>query len=137
MKEFTDGADILKIGFTNPLPEKRIADFIRGKKSIIVVEELDPFLEDQVYRIIAQNGLSVRVYGKRDGTLPREWEFSPDTMRKLKDIVKITEFPQAMEKTTVKLPGGHQRYVRDALTEDCSQLRRGLLERKMSSIVLI
>lgn len=26
-------------------------------------------------------------------------------MRKLKDIVKITEFPQAMEKTTVKLPG--------------------------------
>ena len=105
VKEFTDGADILKIGFTNPLPEKRIADFIRGKKSIIVVEELDPFLEDQVYRIIAQNGLSVRVYGKRDGTLPREWEFSPDTMRKLKDIVKITEFPQAMEKTTVKLPG--------------------------------
>lgn len=105
VKEFTDGADILKIGFTNPLPEKRIADFIRGKKSIIVVEELDPFLEDQVYRIIAQNGLSVRVYGKRDGTLPREWEFSPDTMRKLKDIVKIIEFPQAMEKTTVKLPG--------------------------------
>jgi indolepyruvate ferredoxin oxidoreductase, alpha subunit len=105
VKEFTKGADILKIGFTNPLPEKKIADFIKGKKKIIVVEELDPYLEDQVYRIIGQNGLQVRVYGKRDGTLPREWEFSPDTMRKLKGITEITEFPAAMGKSSTALPG--------------------------------
>ncbi len=105
VKEFTKGADILKIGFTNPLPEKKIADFIKGKKKIIVVEELDPYLEDQVYRIIGQNGLNVRVYGKRDGTLPREWEYSPDTVRKLRGITEITEFPEAMGKSSVALPG--------------------------------
>ncbi|MDD2532888.1 MAG: indolepyruvate ferredoxin oxidoreductase subunit alpha, partial [Candidatus Methanomethylophilaceae archaeon] len=47
VKEYIKGVQILKLGFTNPLPEKKIADFIKGKSRIIVVEELEPFLEDQ------------------------------------------------------------------------------------------
>ncbi len=104
VKEFTKGADILKIGFTNPVPEKKIADFIKGKKRIIVVEELDPYLEDQVYRIMGQYGISVEVIGKRNGFLPKEWEFSPDTMRKLSDFIEVAKFPEAMPVSEVKLP---------------------------------
>jgi len=55
VKEFVSDVSILKLGFTNPVPEKKIADFIRGKKFIIVAEELEPYLEDQVLRICAQN----------------------------------------------------------------------------------
>ncbi len=71
VREFTSGASVFKLGFTNPLPERRLAEFIRGKRYVIVVEELEPFLEDQVLRICAQNGLDVPVYGKRSGHLPR------------------------------------------------------------------
>ena len=105
VKEFVSGVSILKLGFTNPLPERKIADFVRGKKAVIVVEELEPFVEDQVLRICAQNGIMVHVYGKRDGTLPREWEFSPDTMQRLKDIVDVKAAPVSMGKTDIALPG--------------------------------
>ena len=104
VKEFTSGASIFKIGFTNPLPEKKIADFIRNKRYVIVVEELEPFLEDQVFRICAQNGIGVPVYGKRSGHLPREWEFSPDTMKKLKGLLTVRDMPAPLAPADVVLP---------------------------------
>ena len=105
VKEFVSDVSILKLGFTNPVPEKKIAEFIRGKKFIIVAEELEPYLEDQVLRICAQNQLNVPVHGKRDGTLPREWEYSPDTMQRLKDLVKVKDPAVPMAKTQMQLPG--------------------------------
>ena len=105
VKEYTSGASILKLGFTNPLPEKKIAEFIKGKKYIVVVEELEPFLEDQIFRICAQNGLNVPIYGKRSGHLPREWEYSPDTMKRLKDVLKVREMPIPLAQPDIKLPG--------------------------------
>ena len=105
VKEFVSDVSILKLGFTNPVPEKKIADFIKGKKFIIVAEELEPYLEDQVLRICAQNQLNVRVYGKRDGTLPREWEYSPDTMQRLRELVKVKDPAVPMAKSQMQLPG--------------------------------
>ena len=104
VKEFVKGAAILKLGFTYPLPEKKIADFIKGKKRIVVVEELEPYLEDNIYRIMGMNGLNVPVIGKRDGTLPRQWEFSPETMTKLTSNVDVEKFPEPLEKVDVELP---------------------------------
>ncbi|MDR0508317.1 MAG: indolepyruvate ferredoxin oxidoreductase subunit alpha [Candidatus Methanoplasma sp.] len=104
IKEYTSGASILKLGFTNPLPEKKIADFIKGKRYIIVAEELEPFLEDQIFRICAQNNLSVPIYGKRSGHLPREWEFSPDTMKRLKDLLTVRDMPVPLAPIGMKLP---------------------------------
>ncbi|MBQ8178962.1 MAG: indolepyruvate ferredoxin oxidoreductase subunit alpha [Candidatus Methanomethylophilaceae archaeon] len=104
VREFTSGASVFKLGFTNPLPEKRLAEFIRGKRYVIVVEELEPFLEDQVLRICAQNGLDVPVYGKRSGHLPRAWEFSPDTLTAIRDLVSVQEFREPLPRSEVKLP---------------------------------
>lgn len=39
---------ILKLGWTNPLPKALVADFASRVDRLLVVEELDPFLEDQV-----------------------------------------------------------------------------------------
>jgi len=104
VREFVKGASILKLGFTNPLPEKKIAEFIKGKKFVIVVEELEPFLEDQVLRICAQDSLNVPVYGKRTGHLPRQWEFSPDTLAGINELVQVQEFSIPMNKVDVVLP---------------------------------
>jgi len=103
-KECLDGVSIMKIGFTNPLPEKKIADFIKSKKKIIVIEELEPFLEDQVLRISAENKLQVPVYGKRSGHLPREFEYSPDVMKKLSSLVKVDSTSAPLVNADIKLP---------------------------------
>lgn len=105
VKELIRDVQVLKLGFTNPLPEKKIADFIKGKSRIIVVEELEPFLEDQVLRICAQNNLSVPVYGKRTGHLPTEWEYSPDVIARLKDLVQMDAPPVPLKPVDMKLPG--------------------------------
>ena len=105
VKEYTKDVDILKIGFTNPVPEKKIADFVRSKKKIIVVEELDPYLEDNVLRICGQNKIDVPIIGKRDGTLPKEWEFSPDTIRLISKLVQTVDMPEPLPAADVKLPG--------------------------------
>lgn len=105
VREYLSGVSILKLGMTNPLPERMILDFVKDKEKVIIAEELEPYLEDTVLRIIGQNGLSVKVHGKRDGTMPREWEYSPDTMRRLSGIVKVADMPEPMEQSDMALPG--------------------------------
>ena len=48
VKEIFPDCDILKLGWTNPLPKALVAKFAKSVKKLLVVEELDPFLEDQV-----------------------------------------------------------------------------------------
>ena len=48
VKEIFPDCNILKLGWTNPLPKALIAKFAKSVKKLLVVEELDPFLEDQI-----------------------------------------------------------------------------------------
>lgn len=48
VKQVFPEASILKLGMCYPLPKKLIRDFAAGVKEVIVVEELDPFIEEQV-----------------------------------------------------------------------------------------
>lgn len=47
-KEVLPDADYLKLGFSYPLPMKKISEFIKSHDRVIVVEELEPFYEDQI-----------------------------------------------------------------------------------------
>ena len=67
--------DILALGMTHPLPEMMIKDFLKTHEEILIVEELEPYLEDQVKRIAFDNNINVKIYGKHDGILPRLYEF--------------------------------------------------------------
>lgn len=104
VKECLEDVAILKLGFTYPLPEKKIVDFIKNKKKVIVVEELEPFLEDSIYSIMGRYGVSVPIVGKRDGTLPRQWEFSPDVLTALKNHVNVKDLPASLGQVDVALP---------------------------------
>lgn len=55
---FGDRVAILKLGMTNPLPVQMIRDFAAGVKRLIVVEELDPIIENHV------RSLGLKVEGK-------------------------------------------------------------------------
>ncbi len=72
-REVFPEAPFLKLGFTNPLPKNLIKKFAKGKKKIYVVEELEPFMEEQVA------ALGIKVVGKEK--LPEISELNPDVVR--------------------------------------------------------
>ncbi|HNX81178.1 MAG TPA: indolepyruvate ferredoxin oxidoreductase subunit alpha [Candidatus Omnitrophota bacterium] len=47
-KETYPEASFLKLGFSYPLPEKKIRDFCKKVKRVYVIEELDPILEHEI-----------------------------------------------------------------------------------------
>jgi len=47
-KEAMPNASFLKLGLTYPLPEALIRDFAQHVDRVVVIEELDPFLEEQI-----------------------------------------------------------------------------------------
>lgn len=65
---FGDNACILKLGMVNPLPEKLILDFAAKVDKLVVIEELDPIIENHCRQ------LGLEVTGK--DVLPMEDEFS-------------------------------------------------------------
>ncbi|MDD5702657.1 MAG: indolepyruvate ferredoxin oxidoreductase subunit alpha [Dehalococcoidales bacterium] len=59
-----DKVSILKIGTTYPLPEEMVKRLLSSVSRVLVIEELEPFVEDHA-RIIAQkSGISVDIHGK-------------------------------------------------------------------------
>ncbi len=76
------GVDVLKLGFSNPLPSKKVIDFLRAHDEVLVVEELEPVLEMQVRSLAQREGLRTKVRGKMDGCLPRAYEFDQATVAK-------------------------------------------------------
>ncbi len=69
---------ILKLGMTNPLPRKLCADFLKAHKTILVVEELEPILENQLKTIAYDHHLPVTILGKSTGHFTRLYEYTPD-----------------------------------------------------------
>jgi indolepyruvate ferredoxin oxidoreductase, alpha subunit len=58
VREALPDASILKLGICYPLPSKLIAEFASGVDELYVVEELDPFMEEQV------KAMGIKIKGK-------------------------------------------------------------------------
>ena len=77
---FGDAASILKLGMVNPLPSNMIKDFCSKVKTVIVIEELDPIIENHC------KALGLNVHGK--DLLPVCGEYSQNLIRScLKDYL--------------------------------------------------
>lgn len=80
-------AEILKLGITHPVPEKMITDFLRRHKQVLIVEELEPFLETHARRLAHLNKVTVEILGKEQGIFSRTYEYSPRiVMDALKEV---------------------------------------------------
>ena len=49
-REIFPHASFLKLGMTYPLPAARIRELAAGVEQLVVIEELDPFIENQIQR---------------------------------------------------------------------------------------
>lgn len=70
---------VLDLGWTHPVPEQLVARFLDGLDTVLVVEELEPVLENDVRIVAQQHGLAAAIHGK--DWLSRQDEYSVGTVR--------------------------------------------------------
>ena len=75
-----DNVALLKIG-AYPPPERLIRRILENRKAVLVLEELEPYVELNVRAVASELPGSVVVWGKRDGTIPRVGELSHEIVR--------------------------------------------------------
>jgi indolepyruvate ferredoxin oxidoreductase alpha subunit len=76
-----DSVGILKLGTTWPLPEKLVLGRLAQTEKVLVVEEVDAFLENNLKELAGGNLSAVgplTFYGKGSGHLPAFGEINPD-----------------------------------------------------------
>ncbi|MBI2374280.1 MAG: FAD-dependent oxidoreductase [Deltaproteobacteria bacterium] len=69
---------LLELGTLHPLPHELILPFLRSLDSLLVVEELTPYLEDSLLAMAHHHEVPVKIHGKRDGKMPWPFELSPE-----------------------------------------------------------
>jgi indolepyruvate ferredoxin oxidoreductase alpha subunit len=74
--------NILKIGTSYPLPQRRVADFIRRFKNVLILEETDSVIESQIVD-------KSKVWGRLTGHIPIQGELTPEVIFGiLSDVLK-------------------------------------------------
>jgi indolepyruvate ferredoxin oxidoreductase alpha subunit len=64
LKELNLKLPVLKLGLFYPLPEKIIKNFIKNLKKVLVVEELEPYLEKEVKILAKEINPELQIFGK-------------------------------------------------------------------------
>jgi len=111
---------ILKLSCTWPLPEKLLKKYLRLTDRVMVVEEVLPFLEENIK--VAAMGMLKAVgvktfYGKMDRTLPSVGELNPEIVSAaLGKIMKVrpkamsSAYVREVEKAATKIPPREQTF---------------------------
>ena len=71
-----DGVRLIRIATAFPFPEDFILKALDGVKEVLCIEELSPFIEEQILRAAGKHHLALRVSGKLDGSVPHNGENS-------------------------------------------------------------
>ena len=109
-KEILSGCDkdqipsILKISTPFPFPEKLASDFMSGLDEVLVIEELDPFIERHLLQTAGKYGIDVKIEGKFTGRIARSGENLPDMVSKYIDAFMGWEREEVSFPDTPELP---------------------------------
>jgi len=68
---------VLKLVTTHPVPRQLIAKFLATVNKVLVVEEIEPILEREIKEIAQSERLTLGIYGRISGHIPREYELNP------------------------------------------------------------
>jgi indolepyruvate ferredoxin oxidoreductase alpha subunit len=82
LEELHISAQVLKLGFTYPLPLDRIRDFAKGIDKLLIVEELEPLMENEIKADFLSHGMATPVLGKEELLVPRVHELNEDIVAK-------------------------------------------------------
>ena len=72
---------ILRLGFSNPMPEKLIKNFLKDCEKVLVIEEGEAFMEEAVKAFAQEAGLMIPINGKSEELFSRLSEYDPAMVR--------------------------------------------------------
>ena len=78
---------VLKLSLTYPLPEEKIKNFIKPLKSVLIVEELEPLIEEKVHGLARDVNPKLKIFGKN--LLPKAGEYRIENL--LLALSKLTK----------------------------------------------
>jgi len=84
--ELDGKVSLLKIGTPHPLPEELVKELLNSVEEVLVVEELEPFVENHVKAIAGENNIPVKIHGKY--LIPTVGELS--TSKVTEAVVKLS-----------------------------------------------
>ena len=103
-----DKFSVLKLGFSFPFPTELVKKFLTQVEKVLVVEELEPIMEEAVRSVAQIMGTPISIQGKGVGQLSRLFEYDPARVRK--SLAQFFDLPysgrEAVEVSDVPpLPG--------------------------------
>ncbi len=103
--------DVLRLGMVHPLAEDAVARFLETHSEVKILEELDDFLEEGIFRVAYRRRLDCRIRGKED---PEDWigEYTP---------AKVQEILHRTWPDLVPAPAGTDAAGIQAVTEPVSR----------------
>lgn len=84
--QYEDRVGVLKLGTTHPIPENLLKKHLLSTRSVLIAEEIDPFIEESVKALASDcsNEIGVkRFLGKASGHIQRCGELSPTIVTSL------------------------------------------------------
>lgn len=104
---------LLKIGTLFPLPEKKIREFIKSLDTLIIIEELTPFLETRITAMAKDENPNLKIVGKKS-----------------KDFSEMLEYNvPIVEKVIAKALGRSPSHDYDKIYQNAEKLKEGLPDR--------
>lgn len=76
-----DQVAVFRVGFSYPEPDEAMLTFLRGKKKVLVVEELEPIMETWLKALAQENNLTLEIRGKGVERLSRLYEYDSEMVR--------------------------------------------------------
>lgn len=95
---------LLKIATPFPFPEPLALDFLLGLDEVLVLEELDPVIEQALLELCGKRRLPVTIKGKLTNTVPHAGEFTPQSVQSAVFGFLGLEEPQAAAEELPQLP---------------------------------
>lgn len=105
VKEAMPNASILKLGMVYPLPQKKIREFASKVKTLYVIEELEPFFENQI------RAMGIEVKGKELFTVQGEYSTRMIRERLCGEHCRTVEVGALPQRPPVLCPGCPHRAV--------------------------
>lgn len=102
LKKYNLKLSWLKIGMVHPLPEERIKEFLEKVERVLVLEELDPFVETEVMRIAYLLNKKVEILGKFDKTLSLIGNYSFEKIKNALEVLLKTELESGQDPKILK-----------------------------------
>ncbi len=106
---------LIRIATAFPFPEDFILRSLEGTDEVICIEELSPYIEEQILKTVGRHHLNVKVHGKMDGSVPHNGEMSTELVADIlgrylgmelgKSVIDIQDAPQLPLRPSVLCAG--------------------------------